>query len=96
MASLAQLSLHDPAGVPILPRDHFGSDAVEWLHDTPPDSGMCRGTNQQRRLHRASCDDLRIATIGYNVSFEKPVVVRHDQLFRSIRPIFDDDRRNGG
>jgi hypothetical protein len=48
-----------------------------------------------RKLHHISCGVLRIATVGYNVSIEKPVVVRQDRLSRAIRPMLIDDCRNG-
>jgi hypothetical protein len=57
----------------------FGDDPVNPAHDTAatilfrpgtaaPDHAGCIASHMQ----------LRIATNGYNVSFEKPVVVGHD------------------
>jgi hypothetical protein len=36
------------------------------------------------RANTSPYTPLRVATIGYNVSIEKPVVVRHDVSSRSI------------
>jgi hypothetical protein len=55
---------------------------------TPADDGARPGTVARKLLYLCY-GVLRIATIGYNVSFEKPVVVRHDQPSRSMRPILD-------
>jgi hypothetical protein len=70
--------------------NHFDSEACERLHDTRAQVALA-GEPQARSVF---CDVLRVATIGYNVSIEKPVVVRHDLLSGSLGQYMIDDCHN--
>jgi hypothetical protein len=82
--------------VPIRPADLFDIDAVISAHDAQQ-FPCTRG----RKLHDGEVlmawrRALRIATIGYNLSIEKPGVVVHDRCccFPFDRLLID-DCRNG-